>query len=78
MKQIRQSAFETNSSSSHSITISYGDYTPDKLYVENGVLEIYTGEFGWEHEDYYDAATKAAYCLTWLKGEGSRHSSDVI
>ena len=68
MKQVRRSAFETNSSSSHSITIAPGDFVPDKLYPdENGVLDIYTGEFGWEREDYYLAHAKAAYCLTWLK-----------
>jgi hypothetical protein len=68
MKQVRQKAFETNSSSAHSITIAAGDFVPDTLYVDDaGVCEIHSGEFGWEIEDYYDAATKAAYCLTWLK-----------
>lgn len=68
MKQVRQSAFETNSSSSHSITIAAGEYVPDLLYPDEiGILEIHTGEFGWEAQDYFDAATKAAYCLTWLK-----------
>jgi len=76
MKQVRQSAFETNSSSSHSITIAEGDFKPDTLYIEDGVLEIHPGEYGWEHETYYDAATKASYCLTWLKGEDARHSEE--
>lgn len=67
MKQVRQSAFETNSSSSHSITIAAGACVSNQLHVEDGVCEIYTGEFGWACDDFYDAATKAAYCLTWLK-----------
>jgi hypothetical protein len=71
MKQIRHSAFETNSSSAHSITIAYGGYDYDEvpwlLVDENGVCNIYPGEFGWEVEHYNDPTTKASYCLTWLK-----------
>lgn len=68
MKQIRPSAFETNSSSSHSITIDQGMFVPAKLHVgSNGVLEIFPGEFGWGVDHFTDAPTKASYCLTWLK-----------
>jgi hypothetical protein len=69
MKQIRRLVFETNSSSTHSIVISAGDYVPDKLSVVDGVCEIRTGEFGWGIDYFTDAATKAAYCLTYLKEE---------
>jgi len=75
MKQIRQSAFETNSSSCHSITIAAGEFIPDTLPVEDGVCSIYTGEFGWTPEDFTDAATKAAYCLTWIKQMANRGRS---
>lgn len=63
---IRHSVFETNSSSSHSISIAGGEYKPDRLLVEDGVCRVYPGEFGWEVEDYYDAATKASYCVTYI------------
>jgi len=80
MKVIRRSVFETNSSSSHSVSIVQGDYIPDKLYVGPGkVCEICPGEFGWEEESYYDAATKASYAFTYAKempdyglGDGER------
>lgn len=67
MEVIRRGVFETNSSSSHSVSIKHGDYVPEKLYVEDGICKIYPGEFGWEEFDYNDAATKAAYCLTYVK-----------
>lgn len=68
MRTIRRSAFETNSSSSHSISIVGGEYQPDALTVENGVCQIHTGEFGWGYDKFCCAPEKAAYCLTWLKG----------
>lgn len=68
---IRQSAFETNSSSTHSIVIATGSFIPDILRAnERGQVEIFPGEFGWEVENYNDAATKASYCLTWLLQSG--------
>ena len=73
-RQIRQQAFETNSSSSHSVTIAPGNYVSDTLYVDDsGVCEIYPGEYGWEAEDYHSASEKASYALTWAKSltEGS-------
>ena len=70
MKQVRQAAFETNSSSSHSITIAAGEFIPDRLGVVGGVCEIFTGEFGWGYDHFSDASIKAAYCLTWIKHFG--------
>lgn len=75
---IRRGVFETNSSSSHSISISGGNYTPDTLMVANGVCRIYPGEFGWEEESYRDAATKASYCLTHAKQCGDERSLDML
>lgn len=62
-KIIRHSTFESNSSSTHSISISssvgtYDSLTPDsdgKIYLEGG-------EFGWGYEKHNDAYTKANYC----------------
>jgi len=64
MLKIRKNVFETNSSSSHSISISndktqlYESISPD----ENGEITIVGGEFGWEYVAYFDSITKANYC----------------
>lgn len=65
----RQSVFETNSSSSHSITISdttelLDSITPDK----DGNIVLTGGQFGWEIEDYEDALSKANYCAVDVHG----------
>ena len=57
----RQGVFETNSSSSHSLTIKYGEewdtITPDF----DGVITLNGDEFGWGWDKYNDAFTKANY-----------------
>jgi hypothetical protein len=68
MQKIRKGVFETNSSSTHSICIESGSYVADKIPLKDGVCKIYPGEFGWEVEDYSDAATKASYCLVYAIG----------
>ena len=71
MKVIRQSIFETNSSSTHSICIADKSSIIDTLPIgPDGICRIYPGEFGWEEEIYHDAITKASYCLTHLKNRG--------
>ncbi len=75
MQQIRKSVFETNSSSTHSISIdSHGDIeliTPD----DDGYIYIDIGQFGWEEETHHDFATKASYLATqWW----SRINSDTL
>lgn len=67
-KTLRVGVFETNSSSSHSISICGIGQSTDSLHVsEDGVCRIYAGEFGWEEETFWDAASKASYCLTFCK-----------
>jgi hypothetical protein len=65
--QTRHGVFETNSSSTHSISIchnSNGVY--DTLSVdENGVVHLTGGKFGWEEETYYYAEVKANYCAIY-------------
>lgn len=63
MKCVRHNVWETNSSSSHSISICSGmplnqSISPDK----NGTITLEGGEFGWGPEKYTDALTKANYC----------------
>ncbi len=67
---IRQSVFETNSSSTHSISIAEEismlmdtDLIPD----ETATIELTGGEFGWEWEKYNDAPTKANYAAVFSK-----------
>lgn len=61
---IRRGVFETNSSSSHSISIASEDkeFVRDTLYPDqNGVVRVEGGEFGWEWFKHNDAETKASY-----------------
>lgn len=68
MKKIRIGVFETNSSSSHSITISAIGELTDKFSVEDdGKFHIFPGEFGWGPSVHTDAQTKASYCYTHCK-----------
>jgi hypothetical protein len=69
----RIGVFETNSSSSHSITISGPASVPDTLPVIDGVLKVFPGEFGWGPDKYNDAAKKASYCLTWLRADDNEN-----
>ena len=65
-KQIRQEVFETNSSSSHSLTLNTEDFVMDtSLVPQNGVVKIIRadGEFGWEWFKENDAYTKALYAI---------------
>jgi hypothetical protein len=61
MIQIRQGVFETNSSSTHAISIC--EYHSDVKLPE--VVKFETNQdFGWEFEDYTDVYSKANYL--WL------------
>lgn len=60
-KTTRQSTFETNSSSTHSISIS-SDTNLLTTIPHNGTIILTGGEFGWERAEYNDALTKANYC----------------
>jgi len=68
--QIRHGVFETNSSSTHSVSIGKG--VADKSYysdlfqmVEDDTLVPVGGCFGWEVEEYHDAYTKLNYAATF-------------
>lgn len=63
MIQIRRSAFETNSSSTHSICITKSnDYTlPEKV-------TFHLDNFGWEFKSYYDTQSKADYLYSGVLG----------
>ena len=68
MKKIRHNVFETNSSSSHSISISSEcNGILETLPVENGVVTISGGSFHREWARYNDSATKATYAYEFAK-----------
>jgi hypothetical protein len=74
-KLVRNGVFETNSSSSHSISIadSNKEFVLDTIYPnQNGIVFLSGGEFGWEWEKYNDAITKANYCLVDTEGNPER------
>lgn len=59
MIKIRNSVFETNSSSIHAICVS------SKPVDANGLtVRLRIGEFGWEHEWYQDIDSRASYIYT--------------
>lgn len=62
--KIRRSIFETNSSSSHSITICNDDnFLIETIDVnDDGVIVLNGGEFGWGFEQFDSAIDKANYC----------------
>ena len=67
--KIRKGVFETNSSSSHSISIATADkqFVLDTSFMPegDGVLRLFGGEFGWEWNKINDANTKANYCAVY-------------
>ncbi len=70
-QQIRKSVFETNSSSSHSLTMGTGDlaavpFSPSVL--RRGEVALQVGEYGWEYRRYYTPIEKLNYLLTQVTG----------
>src|SRR4051794_30987832 len=77
--KVRRGVFETNSSSTHSISIASGAETLDTIPVDDdGVCRVQPGEFGWEEETFHDAATKASYAMEWALNYGNRTHLDML
>lgn len=64
-KLIRRGVFETNSSSSHSVSIGLEkdkEFVLETIYPDqDGIVTIPGGEYGWEWFKHNDANTKASY-----------------
>lgn len=63
-KLIRLHCYETNSSSSHVISLAKGEteFVIDTIYPDqDGIITVYKQDFGWEWEKYNDAISKLAY-----------------
>ena len=84
MKKTRQQVFETNSSSTHSISISKlndNDILDVLIPDEDGNIVLHGGEFGWELETYNDAQSKASYAaiyvMQWAR-EDSENFKEIL
>ena len=65
--KIRIGMFETNSSSTHVISIPSDCVIDDTIPAdEDGKIVIEPGSYQWEWEVYDDAYMKASYCLTYI------------
>ena len=70
MRKIRRGVFETNSSSTHSITIIGESTESDTLPIDaDGAVVLTGGNFGWEWTRFNDALTKANYCVVHAYGK---------
>ncbi len=68
MKVIRKGVFETNSSSTHSITLGKESKLLTSLYVDPDGCACISGKgFGWGWQVYDDAESKAAYCYAYAQ-----------
>lgn len=76
MINIRRNVFETNSSSSHSISICQdSNGVLDTIACDpDGTITIRGGWFGREWEAYNDPMVKASYCLSDCKGFESQQN----
>ncbi len=64
-KLIRNSVFETNSSSCHSISISSDDCVYDGITPScDNKIVLKPMDFGWDITEYHDALSKLTYC--WI------------
>jgi len=67
MKQIRRSVFETNSSSTHSITIRHRGLAQNYMPIgTDGYIHTQLGEYGWEIVNYTEQGDKLSYLVTML------------
>lgn len=67
LQKIRKNVFETNSSSSHSLTMAQGDVIPmplSKNELRDGKVIVRLDDYGWEWHRYYTPINKIAYLLT--------------
>lgn len=84
-QQIRKQVFETNSSSSHSISIGdiNDDFVMDLTLIpdHNGNIILTGGEFGREWSKYNDATTKVNYLMVSVGSnsiEGNKEKQELL
>lgn len=78
MKQIRCGVFETNSSSTHSVSVKRNKGLQQNWMTvgKDGYIHASLGEFGWEIETYCEQPDKLSYLLTmaYMKNPPSVYS----
>lgn len=77
-KIIRTGVFETNSSSTHSLSVATEnqEFVLDTIYPDqHGVITVHDQQFGWEWMKYNDAMTKLAYLF---QDQGEMHGDLII
>lgn len=64
---IRRCAFETNSSSSHTVTVR-GEWksNPNSIYINSDVITIRIQEYGWDGDPCDDFTSKIAYAMCMI------------
>lgn len=67
-KTIRMGVWESNSSSSHSLSISTYETLVYPYWNKEKTLYLTQGEFGWEYAVYSDVWSKVKYAYTLAKG----------
>lgn len=78
-QQIRFGAFETNSSSTHSLTTGTGKLVAqpfDKDVLREGVVRAHPGDYGWEYYRYFTAREKLDYLVS-QQLQGHRVCTDL-
>lgn len=79
MKNIRQAVFETNSSSSHSVTISTESAILETFPLnDKGNLEVTFGEYGWDEERFYDKEDRLSYAATYVYNDGTNEEKKLF
>jgi hypothetical protein len=84
--QIRSKVFETNSSSSHSITVSgteAADFGLGRETLRSGAIQIEChSDFGWKSEEHHGTTDKIAYMLMQCDpnhfNDGVEYDEDII
>jgi hypothetical protein len=68
MKKVRRSVFETNSSSTHSVSIRKGDVRDSYLTVnpDDNKVHVELGEYGWGYESLRSQSERLSYLCTML------------
>jgi len=81
MINFRGRVFETNSSSTHSITITPNSSgILDTINPINGVISLTGGEFGWEWKKFNSSLKKANYAAVYVRNDVNKRNMlvDVI
>ena len=82
MKKVRHSVFETNSSSSHSLTLVKGELMRapfSKEVLRSGTVQVRLGEYGWEWHRYYLPQNKLSYLVTQVtRGDLDNSSTEEL